>query len=189
MTVSKRLRFEILRRDNHTCRYCGAAAPDVKITVDHVIALALGGDDRPENLVAACADCNSGKTSTGADEHLVADVNQDALRWKRARAKAAEIALADHWARSDYIGAVDLEWSGWSYSTTGEAVERDADWRVTVGNLYSHGLPLVIALDMVEVAMRARARSTWRYYAGCCWNRLAEIHEIASTVVELEEDT
>ena len=28
MAVSKRLRYEILRRDNHTCRYCGASAPD-----------------------------------------------------------------------------------------------------------------------------------------------------------------
>lgn len=26
MSVSKRLRFEILRRDNHACRYCGATA-------------------------------------------------------------------------------------------------------------------------------------------------------------------
>ncbi|MEU5976310.1 hypothetical protein [Streptomyces sp. NPDC047315] len=25
MAVSKRLRYEILRRDNHACRYCGAA--------------------------------------------------------------------------------------------------------------------------------------------------------------------
>ena len=32
MAVSKRLRFEILRRDNHACRYCGQMAPDVKLT-------------------------------------------------------------------------------------------------------------------------------------------------------------
>ncbi|AWN05089.1 HNH endonuclease [Gordonia phage Easley] len=37
MAVSKRLRYEILRRDNHTCRYCGATAPDVPLTVDHVV--------------------------------------------------------------------------------------------------------------------------------------------------------
>lgn len=35
MPVSKRLRYEVLRRDSHTCRYCGGAAPDVKLTVDH----------------------------------------------------------------------------------------------------------------------------------------------------------
>lgn len=57
MAVSKRTRFEVLRRDNHTCRYCGQAAPDVKLTVDHVTPVALGGTDDPANLVTACAEC------------------------------------------------------------------------------------------------------------------------------------
>ncbi|WP_075737496.1 HNH endonuclease [Streptomyces acidiscabies] len=64
MAVSKRLRYEILRRDNHTCRYCGASAPDVPLRVDHVTPVALGGTDTPDNLVAACEPCNSGKSST-----------------------------------------------------------------------------------------------------------------------------
>lgn len=28
MAVSKRTRYEVLRRDNHACRYCGARAPE-----------------------------------------------------------------------------------------------------------------------------------------------------------------
>lgn len=64
MAVSKRLRYEILRRDNHTCRYCGASAPDVPLRVDHVTPVALGGSDKPENLVTSCEPCNSGKSST-----------------------------------------------------------------------------------------------------------------------------
>ena len=55
MAVTKRMRFEILRRDNHACRYCGATAPDVKLAVDHVTPVALGGTDSPDNLVASCA--------------------------------------------------------------------------------------------------------------------------------------
>lgn len=64
MAVSKRLRFEILRRDNHTCRYCGASAPATPLRVDHVVPAALGGSDHPSNLVTSCEPCNSGKTST-----------------------------------------------------------------------------------------------------------------------------
>lgn len=64
MAVSKRLRYEVLRRDNHTCRYCGATAPDVPLRVDHVTPVALGGTDTPDNLVTACEPCNSGKSST-----------------------------------------------------------------------------------------------------------------------------
>ena len=29
MSVSKRLRYEILRRDNHACRYCEVAAKSI----------------------------------------------------------------------------------------------------------------------------------------------------------------
>ncbi|MFF8482376.1 HNH endonuclease [Streptomyces antibioticus] len=64
MAVSKRLRYEIFRRDNHTCRYCGASAPNVPLRVDHVTPVALGGSDKPENLVTSCEPCNSGKSST-----------------------------------------------------------------------------------------------------------------------------
>ena len=61
MAVSKRTRFEVLRRDNHACRYCGRTAPEVKLTLDHVVPVSLGGTDDPDNLVAACHDCNSGE--------------------------------------------------------------------------------------------------------------------------------
>lgn len=90
MAVSKRLRYEVLRRDNHTCRYCGAAAPDVKLTVDHIVPETLGGTDEASNLVAACQDCNAGKSSSTADAALVEDVDQDAMRWSNAMKRAAE---------------------------------------------------------------------------------------------------
>ena len=104
MAVSKRLRYEVLRRDNHTCRYCGASAPDVKLTVDHVTPVALGGSDDPTNLVTACAACNSGKTSSSPDAPLVEDVANDAIRWSRAMEKAAELQTVEsaEWERRAY---------------------------------------------------------------------------------------
>lgn len=81
MAVSKRLRYEVLRRDNHACRYCGRSAPDVALTVDHVVPVALGGSDDPGNLVTACRDCNSGKSASSPDAPIVANVADDALRW------------------------------------------------------------------------------------------------------------
>lgn len=95
MAVSKRLRYEILRRDNHACRYCGAAAPTVKLNVDHVIPTSLGGSDKPDNLVTSCADCNSGKTSSMPNAMPVADVDQATFR------RAAELQqIADQQARA-----------------------------------------------------------------------------------------
>lgn len=88
MAVSKRLRYEILRRDNHACRYCGAAAPSVKLNVDHVIPTSLGGSDKPDNLVTACADCNGGKTSSMPNAMVVADVDQNTLRQATEKKRA-----------------------------------------------------------------------------------------------------
>lgn len=62
MAITKRLRFEIFRRDGFACRYCGAK--DRPLEPDHVIPKALGGSDLPENLLTACVDCNEGKGST-----------------------------------------------------------------------------------------------------------------------------
>lgn len=69
MAVSRRLRFEVLRRDGHACRYCGRTAPEVQLTIDHVMPVALGGHDDLANLAAACSECNSGKGSTSLDCH------------------------------------------------------------------------------------------------------------------------
>lgn len=60
-------RFEILRRDNFTCRYCGRGAPAVELHVDHARARVNGGDNEDENLVAACVDCNLGKGGSDAE--------------------------------------------------------------------------------------------------------------------------
>jgi len=56
--LSKR---NILRRDNHQCQYCSKKIGPM--TTDHVIAKGKGGVDSWENLVCACADCNSKKGS------------------------------------------------------------------------------------------------------------------------------
>ena len=59
--MSKGLRFAVLSRDGHTCQYCGRKPPEVKLAVDHVVPVSAGGTNQPDNLVAACVDCNAGK--------------------------------------------------------------------------------------------------------------------------------
>lgn len=77
--IGARLRFEILRRCNFACYYCGVpAAMGVKqLHVDHVIPVALGGTNDPWNLVAACWDCNAGKTNGVPDDALIQQVRRD----------------------------------------------------------------------------------------------------------------
>lgn len=60
--IKTRVRYSILERDDFTCQYCGAQAPDVKLHVDHIISVADGGKNNIDNLITACQDCNLGKT-------------------------------------------------------------------------------------------------------------------------------
>ena len=115
MAVTKRTRYEVLKRDNHTCRYCGATAPDVKLHVDHVIPVALGGTDKPDNLVAACKDCNSGKTSTTPNDALVAEVNDKALAWTAALKRAMDEMAVEASDRQKVIKWFIGEWANRYY--------------------------------------------------------------------------
>ena len=47
------------KRQNGRCFYCHETLD--KYHVDHVVPLALGGSNGPENLVVACASCNQAK--------------------------------------------------------------------------------------------------------------------------------
>ncbi|OFB37953.1 hypothetical protein BA059_16785 [Mycolicibacterium sp. (ex Dasyatis americana)] len=176
MAVSKRLRFEVLRRDNHTCRYCGGSAPDVILTVDHVIPVALGGSDDPSNLVAACKDCNAGKTSSNPDAPLVDTVADDALRWAAAMKQAAEELTRADDAIEDILDAVANAWKPYYMP---------ADWTGSVVTFIKAGLSRDDLLAMVDVAYRKRGidSNRWAYFCGCCWSRVRQMQDRAQEIV------
>lgn len=67
--LSKRVRFEIFKRDGFACVYCGKTPAQSLLQVDHLVAVANGGDDSPGNLLTSCLDCNQGKSDVPLDQH------------------------------------------------------------------------------------------------------------------------
>jgi len=61
--LSKRTRFEVFKRDQFKCQYCGVGAPDVLLVVDHIRAVVDGGGNDLLNLITACVSCNAGKAA------------------------------------------------------------------------------------------------------------------------------
>ena len=59
--LSPKVRFEVLKRDNFTCQYCGRKSPEVELEVDHIEPYSKTKDNSLENLITACKDCNRGK--------------------------------------------------------------------------------------------------------------------------------
>jgi len=70
MAISKKLRFEVFKRDNFTCKYCGRKTPEVILEADHIIPISKGGTDDADNLVTSCYACNRGKGATLLDTVL-----------------------------------------------------------------------------------------------------------------------
>jgi 5-methylcytosine-specific restriction endonuclease McrA len=61
-------RQRVFVRDKFRCQYCGTKYSPNKLTLDHVMPKSRGGEDVPENLVAACKPCNNKKADRTPDE-------------------------------------------------------------------------------------------------------------------------
>lgn len=182
MAISKRLRYEVLKRDGYRCRYCGASAPDAVITIDHVVPQALGGGDEPSNLVAACKDCNGGKTSVSPDAPLVADVADDALRWSRAITVAAGEMLASASEGVDAIAHFEKAWGRYGTGPRRKPLPKDPGWQNTVTTLLSAGLPMGVLEECIEIAMSQRKvpeNNVFRYMCGVAWRKVRELRDRA----------
>jgi len=184
MAVSKRLRHEVMKRDNYTCRYCRST--ENALTIDHVIPVTLGGSDEPGNLVAACKDCNAGKSSTPADAPLIAEVAADALRMARALEIVAEQRAAERKEADAIYRKFKREWRSW-YITDWRGdkhyVDLPGDWQRSVDQFLDAGLTLDDLIKMIGVALGGKGRGGWKYFCGCCWNLVRDIQDRATAIV------
>ncbi len=173
MAVTKRTRFEILRRDGYRCYYCGVRGNETGsgLTIDHVTPVALGGSDDATNLVSACADCNAGKSSVPADAATVADIDRKAAEYAHARTIALRALDADLDAEAEYLTGM---WDAWdaaapSYSkgsAPGEIESFASDW-------FRRGVPLRVVEKAFTIAWAGPARPNQKVkYAGGVVNNM-----------------
>lgn len=194
MSVPKRLRFEVLRRDNYACRYCGQVAPNVKLTIDHVVPVALGGPDEAGNLVTACEPCNTGKSSIAPDSPLVEDVAAETLRWRQAIREAAKALLEDQFARIKQRNEFVTYWDRWTTTDPWDFLPAPAPlpdgWETSIDNFLAAGLTHGLLAECVYIASRqskVSSENKFRYMCGIAWKKLAELREIAFSLVAVED--
>lgn len=61
--IVKFSRQNVLARDRCQCQYCGVRQPAGLLTLDHVMPRSRGGKTSWDNIVTACAECNSAKAN------------------------------------------------------------------------------------------------------------------------------
>lgn len=89
--ITKKIRFEVFKRDSFTCQYCGRKAPDIILQVDHIEPVASGGTNDILNLITSCVDCNAGKSDRRLSDTAVIDKQRDQLAELQERKEQIEM--------------------------------------------------------------------------------------------------
>lgn len=170
-SISKRLRFEVFKRDEFACQYCGATPPGSVLEVDHIDPVALGGLDEMDNLITACFACNRGKSA-----NPLTTIPQS-LADKAAETAEREAQIAGYQAilkaKRDR-----LEDDVWSVFFRWREQEETTHERFNTVKRFVERIGLDAVLDAVDITLAAHIRSQkgeFLYFCKVCWNKVSEI--------------
>jgi len=170
----------VLNRCGFTCQYCGRKSPEVILHVDHIIPLSEGGTSLPENLIASCSDCNSGK---GAKPIVQAEpVSQEILD---SKLKLARDKQQEYLASEIAIDGMAECWSGLrkiSQCPTHGTTEDDKFWSLprdfarSIRNFMKYNLTEEFMANAMKIAFEKMnghdEYRVFRYFCGICWRTI-----------------
>lgn len=168
--ISKRLRFEVFKRDAFVCVYCGAHPPDSLMEVDHVVPVSAGGPTEISNLVTACFECNRGKgagalssipPSVAEQAELAAEREAQVRAYYQILEQRKERKDAELWA----IAEVFMERFG------DDSILRS---RLASIRMFLDRLPYFDVLEAMEIATDRKYSKgpAFQYFCGVCWNKI-----------------
>lgn len=126
--ISKKLRFEVFKRDKFTCQYCGEKAPDVILEIDHIKPVAKNGSSDILNLITACKSCNAGKSDRVLSDNSVVEKQHKQLSDLQERKEQFEMMI--NWqkelAKLDSYAVEQLA-SFWTELTSGYLLNKSGE--------------------------------------------------------------
>jgi hypothetical protein len=170
VAISKRLRFEVFKRDGFECQYCGATPPGVLLHCDHVEAVSRGGLTEMDNLVTACQACNLGKSNVPLDQVTQGMAERAAEVLEReAQVAGYQAVLKAKRMRLEADGQEVLDFICDLYHRD-SVPKRDF---LSI-KMFVEKIGLDSCLNAAEIAQsKYRSYSTgFRYFCGICWNRI-----------------
>ena len=167
-SISKRMRFNVLKRDRFTCQYCSAKPPKVPLEIDHILPVSKGGGNNIDNLITACFDCNRGKSN------ILLDSVPDALTQKMENKRIAteqykKFLKIIKQEKKQMDQSIDMVCD--VYSTYIEGYVLTDRSRISVKNFITKlGVDEVI-LCMEKAGVKC-GDDIWRYFCGICWKKI-----------------
>lgn len=170
--ITKKVRFEIFKRDGFKCQYCGAHPPSVVLEVDHIHPVSTGGSNDDDNLVTACFGCNRGKSDRSLSD-VPATLQQKAAEVleREAQIKGYQAAIEQKKLRIEQEGELVCE----VYERFNPGYTLNEKSMVTV-RLFVEKLGVHEVSSAMEVAYsKARKDQEFKYFCGICWSKIREL--------------
>jgi hypothetical protein len=171
---SKRIRFEVFKRDSFKCQYCGRTPPAIILEVDHINPKANGGKSDINNYVTACFDCNRGKGPVPLDQVPSSlQVNIAEMKERQAQLKAYSSFLES--VDQELVADADRVNNAFHQYIPDRSLSEQ--FRNTTLKTFQRRLPVLKIVEAMNVA-----GSHWeagditnperlvRYFCGVCWN-------------------
>lgn len=176
--ISKRLRFEVFKRDRFTCQYCGRSPPIVILEIDHVVPASQGGDNADTNLLTSCFDCNRGKSDKPLDRIYpnVAEKMAEA-QLRREQVDAYNEYLLEERARVDRaVEELGLYWFN-KYNRKKDQYVFGPGREQSI-KVFLERLPQAEILDAIDIAFGKKVvlgdddTAAFKYFCGVCWQKI-----------------
>jgi hypothetical protein len=169
--ISKKIRFEIFKRDGFRCVYCGAVPSEtILLECDHIKPVVEGGTNEAENLVTACGACNRGKGATPLSS-VPPSLQQKAaeVAEREAQIRAYYEILESKKARKDD----ELQKISNVFTKRFGDEEIRRDHLGSIRNFLKH-LDYFEVLEAMEIAVDRTNNpyQSFKYFCGVCWRKI-----------------
>lgn len=172
--ISKKVRFDVFKRDNFACQYCGCTPPNVVLEIDHIHPVSKGGKNDVDNLITACFNCNRGK-SDGLLTSVPDTINSKAeiMAEKEEQIKAFNRLLANKRRREDkQISQLEE-----IFDDTFDGYSWKPKFRESIR---SNFMPYLTQDQLIAAISKACSKcydreAASKYFCGICWNMRREV--------------
>lgn len=178
--ISTKLRFEIFKRDDFTCQYCGDHPPKVVLHIDHIIPVVEGGGNDEENLVTSCDKCNLGKGPrmlSAKPKTLGQSAAEVAEREEQIRGYAEVMQAKRERIDREAWEALEPWLANFCYDEESRGIRHD--WLSSVKRFVQQ-LCYLEVLEAMELAVQRQPHSQqqcFKYFCGICWRKIKQDFE------------
>ena len=169
MSISKKVRFEVFKRDSFTCQYCGSTPPSAVLEVDHIIPKSKKGKDDVTNLVTSCFDCNRGKSNRKLKDkpcrNDIKKINKELQEKYEQLKQYYKHKDREHKQEQNDVNEISTYWDSISENHFLLSDRDRASIKVFLKNINKYDI-----MDFMDLSLKVSdINGRWKYFCACCW--------------------